>query len=343
MIIFQSDYHNFLIITEKRTASSFLRRRFAEVSELQMWDISKDHQAMLQKILEENQNGRKVYLVCREPTTRRRGSMPMFMEGNTLEHKIMYMRGLIDSTQRQYYLNPVVGFIDFTLGDEHLDWGTSAFYYVLVAAGIKFQKLLARTNKFLDGYSNSWDHQTSLSTFLINNYKQFPSVLDFLKEWGISEDISESPSKEITGLETESVICYNVYAQELRYLHNGINSYLLAEGDPFEERIMSFDTWTNLECLMFSKFEYQENTYDKDKTTIKDARLTLYRVLYEINKYYDQHEILLTYNDSSYPCKRLLNFYPDINQTLAYLKTDLDIPPLEENKDPSIKLNLTNA
>lgn len=312
MIVYKSNLHNFLIITEKRTCSSFLLE-LTSYTELVHEPNNPDSQDLLQQILTEYQSGRQIYLVCREPVYRRTGALGMVMSGETLEHKIMNLRGLIQSEVSFYDTNKSRGFINFTLNDSHLDWGTSVYYYVLRAAGIKVNILLADNNRFLDWQDRQWYTSEHLNLFLTEKFDEY--------------NYEYIPKNYMSDPDKDSIISYHAYAKAFREGPDLI-PYL------DDNATLTFDTWTNLESTMYTRMVSIEHSNFSDQEIFKFARSLLYEVLHTINQYYDQDQISQRLHN--YPSRQLLRFYPDINQTLAYLKTDLDIPPLEEHKDPSI-------
>ena len=299
MIVYQSDSHKFVIVTEQRTGSSFLFH-LQHHCDIEVWE-DQDPLAKMEKIKDIHNEGYTIYVAGREPVGRRASAISMLSFGNTVDQKANYMRGRIASEMEKRVANTQAGLPNFTLSDSHLDWGTSIYYYLIRASGVHCRMILVDTCKYFDWYDRFTDDVFTMDQFMRPRYKHIPEALEYLdgesshRKRGVMDSLvwmlnkndhyhkgsSPLPLKPSEG---EYMFLYHAYTKAFREMSNDLKYDTI--DITAKNKLLPIDTWTNLESVLFTRMATMENdlSLDSSQRTVI-ANKTLWTVLQRLNEY----------------------------------------------------------
>lgn len=141
MMVFVSEPSKAMFITEVRTGSSNLTR-LSEFGVLEFLGREYDNNLGLENLcdlIKTKYHDYKIYLCIRDPQIRRESALSMIIsggQGTSFTEDVASLRAMVGEALKRSAYDKKYGFINYTLNDNHVDWGTSCYYHILVTKGI---------------------------------------------------------------------------------------------------------------------------------------------------------------------------------------------------------------
>ena len=331
MKVFLSEASKTIFITEVRTGSMNLDA-LSKLGVLKVLGYRFENNIKLAELcdlIKTEYANHKVYLCIRDPLIRRESALNMLSTQNysqaTYSENVSYFRGMINETLKHQVRHSNLGFLDYTLNDPHVDWGTSCYYHILVVNGI-IPELLFLSNKSM----------FVMPTFISNDtdagMSDYHRVLNqIIIESGCQEAIERMQKEdEKVNARNESLpdlLYINLHPNTLarkstyQYYYNIFDSvthcrYFDAwrdwtQSDDPQPEPLPFVSWIIMEAKMYQWAARLNSLRDHDLARASSKHL-LNETLTTYAKYYRFHEVFSADQRGelvSYPGRKFLRFF----------------------------------
>lgn len=350
MFVYISEPSKSIFITELRTGSTSLHtlanfgvlKKFIGHERNNMHpENTLDHDDMLSlcDTIKTDFHDYTVYMCIRDPLIRRESALTLitnqYIEQATYSECISFLRGIVSETIKNTGISKY-GFVNYTLNDNHMDWGTSSYYHVFVINGI-IPKLLHVKNKNLfriPGFmhpggceqiqSDESDYHKVILNIIMEHHNDNQEAKNLWEEKDrqINNDASNNQAMDYAGRWNVNPVTvyksatyqyysnlFTVYDQQYRcnLVSNGVSHGHL--GNP-NTHFLPFQSWIDMETRLYHWAVALEEKNNRD-ATLKTSQWLLDKTLKTYAEYYDFPAIEEAYPDqiTIYPGRKFLRLF----------------------------------
>lgn len=307
-----------LVITLNRTGSSVLR----SLCDYTNREMSQKRYDYIDFISTKQQEGWEIALCVKDPHERRLSSLEFKARlVSSPEQCAFYLRGLVSGhIPKDYHDFIDTGYIDFTLNDSHMDWGTSCYFHLLASQGIVPRLLFLNRNNFFDWYNVKSVSAADYTEYLENLINHDPMALEhFRSQYQIPLQKYHNHNQFVedfglTHTELSRLFLYEIYKKTITEKTHYLYGLAKGHNGPLCElkTVLTFNEWEYMETQMYASMIESVNRDFQDRVQL--SKIMIHRIVSRLIECYDVEK--MNNMRKHYPGKNLLFLIPNAQEFL---------------------------